>query len=975
MKIQISYILILVATILFADIPQAMNYQGKLTDPAGVAVEGETEIIFRIYDVVTGGTALWTETHPAVDVEKGLFDVQLGSITPFNLPFNEGYYVELEVEGEVLAPRQALNSVGYAFRAAIADSVVGGGSGSDDDWNRTGNYLFPYYNSADSVGIGTVTPVEKLHVMGTTRLAPSALPLWGTNPYVQVKTNPAYSYALQLSLLDGNTANPRITLGSGAGTATFETIDNISLNNDVAGGIYRVRTRNTGATAFLERMTITGRTDHANVAFLNSNVGVGTSSPVYSLDVRSRLGVYDGTNFIDLNPAASQIRFSNTDVLNINSGAGYGGFESSGYIMTIDGASRNVGIGTTNPLARLALDGPGAAHYGMFIEGPSTNVDKQAALYIHSNLFSSDPPDIYNEYYGIYVNQEPTTTAVYKPTAIYGNMSNVTAAYSTGVLGRSMGTGTGGGRTYGVKGYAGGGSDHYNYAVYGELVNVGSRQGTAILGYDAIDHSSDFFGTLIDGNWAGYFHGNLITTDRTYFGDLDAYIRQDGSNNMIFRDPNTNGGAEVTLLQLFQTGNYIQNQKDSLQTAYYRIKRTFSSEDTVAYIQFSPTTTSEPSYANYGFIVDGTEFNGKGVVRGIAAICSLGTNHAADGKTIFYGATGHQYSGHGSMWGGYGSVRCSQLDGWDGAIDPAYKSRAIGLWGIAEATAPLSFDDAQPEFCFAGVRGEIIGSVNNSFTGPDTSIVAAVLGIDKTTGAGNHFAGLFLGDVMATGKIESGNIVIRGESETNDAVIQYRYTAGGVWDYQEERLINYGRSPGLSAGYWNYAAYRTARTLIKFDVSEIPSSATIVSANIKLYCSSFSGSGTYYVYRLLRHWSEGDFYCTRSDTSTFGRCDSTQITGGCSWDYYNITNAWGTPGADNTSSDRSSIAESNVSISSTGWKTWNVTSAIQNIVNGTAENYGFIIVGPSSGMNNASFRSSECDEFNLKPRLEIEWVY
>ncbi|MGC9314998.1 MAG: hypothetical protein ACP5G4_05120, partial [bacterium] len=131
---------VMIAITVFA-VPEEMNYQGKLTDPAGVAVEGETEIIFRIYDVASGGTALWTETHPVVEVYNGLFDVRLGSITPLNLPFDEGYYIELEVEGEVLAPRQALNSVGYAFRAGIADSVVGGGGGSAY-WTLSGSDLY-----------------------------------------------------------------------------------------------------------------------------------------------------------------------------------------------------------------------------------------------------------------------------------------------------------------------------------------------------------------------------------------------------------------------------------------------------------------------------------------------------------------------------------------------------------------------------------------------------------------------------------------------------------------------------------------------------------------------------------------------------------------------------------------------------------------------------------------------------------------
>ena len=38
---------------------------------------------FRMYDVDTGGTEFWTETHTSVPVANGVFSVQLGSVTPF----------------------------------------------------------------------------------------------------------------------------------------------------------------------------------------------------------------------------------------------------------------------------------------------------------------------------------------------------------------------------------------------------------------------------------------------------------------------------------------------------------------------------------------------------------------------------------------------------------------------------------------------------------------------------------------------------------------------------------------------------------------------------------------------------------------------------------------------------------------------------------------------------------------------------
>ncbi|MCD6501834.1 hypothetical protein J7L01_04480, partial [bacterium] len=323
--------------------------------------------------------------------------------------------------------------------------------------------------------------------------------------------------------------------------------------------------------------------------YFGGNVGIGVNPPTQKLDVNGNVKVGDALYIGDVPVDAVA-----ESVLTIDGGqvkkvaaSSIGGADADWQIGSgiIYNTSDNVGIGTSSPLARLALDGDGAAHYGVFIEGPSTSTDYQAALYIHSNNFSSDPAGTYNKYYGIYVDQEPTTTGVYKPTAICGNMSDVTAGYSTGVLGRAMGTGADGGRTYGVKGFAGGGSEHYNYAVYGEL--QGSREGTAVLGYDAIDHSG-FDGTLQAGNWAGYFHGNIVTTDRTYFGDSDVYIRQDGSNNMAFRDPNTNGGSEVTLSELYSGGAFIQNQSSIWQDGWFQIqKHITTTQDAIAEIDFS----------------------------------------------------------------------------------------------------------------------------------------------------------------------------------------------------------------------------------------------------------------------------------------------------------------------------------------------------------------------------------------------------
>jgi len=114
MKITLVISIILSFNLCTAIPPRFLNYQGKLTDTSGVAINGLVNITFRIYDKDTGGTALWSEFHPGVVVTKGLFDVLLGTISPLNISFDTLYYMELEVDGETLSPRILLAATPYS---------------------------------------------------------------------------------------------------------------------------------------------------------------------------------------------------------------------------------------------------------------------------------------------------------------------------------------------------------------------------------------------------------------------------------------------------------------------------------------------------------------------------------------------------------------------------------------------------------------------------------------------------------------------------------------------------------------------------------------------------------------------------------------------------------------------------------------------------------------------------------------------
>ncbi|MBN2542541.1 tail fiber protein [bacterium] len=105
-------------------VPRLVNYQGKLTNTAGVGINGTRNIQFTIFPAATGGGSLWTETHWNAPVTNGLFDVVLGSVNPINLDFAGGpYYLQISVNGDALIPRQQLVSEFFAIRAIYADSV------------------------------------------------------------------------------------------------------------------------------------------------------------------------------------------------------------------------------------------------------------------------------------------------------------------------------------------------------------------------------------------------------------------------------------------------------------------------------------------------------------------------------------------------------------------------------------------------------------------------------------------------------------------------------------------------------------------------------------------------------------------------------------------------------------------------------------------------------------------------------------
>jgi len=114
--------LILVSTSMAQD-TLLISYQGRLTDDGGNPVSGTPSMTFTIYD--GAGVSKWTETHPTVSVDNGLFSVILGSqMALSNSVFNgDDRYLGITVDGDPeISPRTLFTSTASA---AYAKRVAG----------------------------------------------------------------------------------------------------------------------------------------------------------------------------------------------------------------------------------------------------------------------------------------------------------------------------------------------------------------------------------------------------------------------------------------------------------------------------------------------------------------------------------------------------------------------------------------------------------------------------------------------------------------------------------------------------------------------------------------------------------------------------------------------------------------------------------------------------------------------------------
>lgn len=99
-----------------AQLDPTLSIRGILKTSDGMAVpDGNYALVFRLYTVETGGTDVWTEMQPMVEVRNGIYEAVLGVVTPLTIAFDQLYYLGVSVGNMELTPRLLLTSAPYAL--------------------------------------------------------------------------------------------------------------------------------------------------------------------------------------------------------------------------------------------------------------------------------------------------------------------------------------------------------------------------------------------------------------------------------------------------------------------------------------------------------------------------------------------------------------------------------------------------------------------------------------------------------------------------------------------------------------------------------------------------------------------------------------------------------------------------------------------------------------------------------------------
>jgi RHS repeat-associated protein len=253
---------------------------------------------------------------------------------------------------------------------------------------------------------------------------------------------------------------------------------------------------------------------------------------------------------------------------------------------------------------------------------------------------------------------------------------------------------------------------------------------------------------------------------------------------------------------------------------------------------------------------------------------------------------------------------------------------------------------------------EVHRGASAGFTPTASNLIATITDVNQTT---------YRDTTAAPGKTLTYKIVANSSASNEETVslpadglatkaLQPDPTAGEstyLFYYTGyQNCANYGAKPDLRAGTSSTDIYRS---LVSFDLRDVPSGATISNATLSLFENYAPTIGmTVEAHRVTGGWTEGTGQAT--------------CTGdGATWYERQGGVPWTANGGDVDPTVLSSV--SRTANSSTQWDNFNITPAAQQWANGTAPNLGIMLKSTDESFVSGKFLTWNSDDFSVAPTL------
>lgn len=250
----------------------------------------------------------------------------------------------LETTGAIMAGDGTAAAPGFGFDdgAGMYQSAAG-----RVDFVRNSSTRVLSIDGNSNVGIGSVDPESILVVQGTLiQQKGGAAPSWP----VGVATGGVRIFP--------NVANAGLVIGGSGGQIVLDVEGDGTSTYTNSSGTNNLRVNNATILALSSGgAAITGTLSATGVSTLTGNVGIGSAAPGSALDVGGNVGVNIGSIST---PSLHLTAQRNTGVFFTPNGAGYDfNYSTNGFPIFKADLNSNMGIGTTSPLTKLAVNGNG----------------------------------------------------------------------------------------------------------------------------------------------------------------------------------------------------------------------------------------------------------------------------------------------------------------------------------------------------------------------------------------------------------------------------------------------------------------------------------------------------------------------------------------------------------------------------------------------------------------------------------------